>query len=428
MAPEAPPLQKVTGCWRMLSHLSTKVCSLGIVHNSSLNFQSHIKCISKFKFFHLKKISELQLQQNPLKTYQQNRCQHVFNAAHKSSGAQKSWEKITLTLINVHFFQWRSVIQKSSCPPTRASLLLVLGTFFDILSPYVNLTPLTPLRLACLSFLTPFTEGPDLLQCSNYRHLYLPLLWTSLKIYNVVYCFLGKWNNRTAVKYIYTALISSSLYSNTLLTEYLSNHDMTLLYLANFTRKCSALGLRPEKKMDSLNVVSCPVQAVKSLHMGIQCRPSLFNTFFLHCCLFSSLTLVPWPELVVKPSVCFSLHPEPTCPESLHSGVWSYRYPPYCISMSLLSIAWGVGYREGKSSAQVNLHRDTMLHAFAQKYTQIETHTLLFNAWFTHIATMQAYDRNTQIAFVCFRYHTQLPCELFAQVLSVRKPLSVVQG
>lgn len=128
--------------------------------------------------------------------------------------------------------------------------------------------------------------------------------------------------------------------------------------------------------MDSLNVVSC---CLISAH-GDSVQAVIVRYIFLHCCLFSSLTLVPWPELVVKPSVCFSLHPEPTCPESLRSGVWSYRYPPYCISMSLLSIAWGVGYREGKSSAQVNLHRDTMLHAFAQKYTQIETHTLLFNA------------------------------------------------
>lgn len=72
-----------------------------------------------------------------------------------------------------------------------------------------------------------------------------------------------------------------------------------------------------------------------------------------------------------------------------------------------------------------------MLHTFAQKYTQIETHMLLLNAWFTHITTIQAYnDTNTQIAFVqhtdfCFRFHTQLPCEHLAQILSVRYTLHV---
>lgn len=44
---------------------------------------------------------------------------------------------------------------------------------------------------------------------------------------------------------------------------------------------------------------------------------------------------------------------------------------------------------------------------------------------------MQAYnDTNTQIAFVqhtdfCFRFHTQLPCEHLAQILSVRYTLHV---
>lgn len=45
VAPEAQ-LQKVAGCWLILSHLSIKVCSLGISHTPSLNLQSHINCNS----------------------------------------------------------------------------------------------------------------------------------------------------------------------------------------------------------------------------------------------------------------------------------------------------------------------------------------------------------------------------------------------
>lgn len=134
--------------------------------------------------------------------------------------------------------------------------------------------------------------------------------------------------------------------------------------------------------------------------MGIQCTPPLFNTFFSLCCLFSPLTLVPWPELVVKPSVCFSLHPEPCCAESLHSGISSYRYSVHCISTSLLSVAWGMWYREGRWSAQVNLHRDTVLHMFPLKYTPTKTHKVPLNTQFTDIAIMQGCnDTHIQIAF-----------------------------
>lgn len=177
------------------------------------------------------------------------------------------------------------------------------------------------------------------------------------------------------MNYIFIALISSILYSNTLLaicrTVYLCNHNMTLLYLENFTRKCSALG--PKKKLDSLNVARCSIQAVESLHMGIQCRPSLLNTFFSTAAYSFLLLLCHGRSLLWSPSVCFSLHSEPTCPESLHSGVWSYRYSSFCISMSLLSTAWGLGYREGKSSAQVNLHRDNAACLCTEVHTNRNT-------------------------------------------------------
>lgn len=66
-------LQKVAGCWWMLSHLSITLCSHGIIHNSFLDFQSHTKCITKFTFFHFKNTSKLQPQSKPLVTYQQNK-------------------------------------------------------------------------------------------------------------------------------------------------------------------------------------------------------------------------------------------------------------------------------------------------------------------------------------------------------------------
>lgn len=127
VAPEAL-LQKVAGCWWMLSHLSITLCSLGITHNSSLNFQSHTKCITKLTFFHFKNISNLS-------RLQQNRHQYVFSAAIKSSQVHKIMGEAHL---NPHQHSLLPVkicaIQKASCPSTRASLVFVFGTT-DILSP-----------------------------------------------------------------------------------------------------------------------------------------------------------------------------------------------------------------------------------------------------------------------------------------------------
>lgn len=133
------------------------------------------------------------------------------------------------------------------------------------------------------------------------------------------------------------------------------------------------------KKLSSHKVLSCRALAVQFRLSNI-CTWGFSACY--HCSIHSfasavySLLLVPWPQLVWSLQCVFFLYPEP-CPESLNSGVWSYRYSAHCISTSLLSVAWGMWYREGRWSAQVNLHRDAMLHSFAQEYTQTISNMVL---------------------------------------------------
>lgn len=145
VAPEAQ-LQKVAGCWLILSHLSIKVCSLGISHNPSLNLQSHINCNSP-----------------PFssKTTPNSNCNRILSRLISRTGTSmssalqirvlrctNSWEKITLTLINIHFF--RNPPAHLQGPLFSWSLVLL---WHPDSKKKKKLIPksLTPARLACFS-------------------------------------------------------------------------------------------------------------------------------------------------------------------------------------------------------------------------------------------------------------------------------------
>ena len=140
---------------------------------------------------------------------------------------------------------------------------------------------------------------------------------------------------------------------------------MTFLYLVCFGAEAlKKVGQSQCSKLPSSVSLFLSELCTWGFSAGCHCSihfPPLLPFLFSYSCAMTVVCCVAF-------SVFLSLYPEPTCPESLHSGVWSYRYSLYCISMSLSSIAWGLGYREGKSSVQVKLHtHDTPLHRCAHK-------------------------------------------------------------
>ena len=105
---------------------STEIRNLGVILDSTLSFQSHIKSITKSAFYHLKNISRLQpslsepvaetlnhvfitshldycngiLSRLPSKTL--DRLQYVQNSAARVLTRTKPWQHITPTLIRLH--------------------------------------------------------------------------------------------------------------------------------------------------------------------------------------------------------------------------------------------------------------------------------------------------------------------------------------
>lgn len=140
VAPEAQ-LQKVSECWRMLFHLSIKVCSPGIIHSSSLNFQSHIKCNSP---------------SFTSKTSQNSNCNRILQRLVSKTGTRmslmlqirvlrctKSWEKITLNQPSSRFTSLNEDLCHSKVfMPTYPSL--GLWYFSDIQSSLTLTLTLTP--------------------------------------------------------------------------------------------------------------------------------------------------------------------------------------------------------------------------------------------------------------------------------------------
>ncbi|KAK5918591.1 hypothetical protein CgunFtcFv8_003341 [Champsocephalus gunnari] len=141
---------------------SPQVRNLGVVLDSTLSFQNHIKSVSKSAFFHLRNISRLRpslsdsvaeklihcfitshldysnglLSGVPSKTL--NRLQYIQNSAARVLTRTKSWEHITPTLFNLHWLPVKSRITYKLLLLTYKSLHALSPQYLtNLLHPYI---------------------------------------------------------------------------------------------------------------------------------------------------------------------------------------------------------------------------------------------------------------------------------------------------
>ena len=142
---------------------STEVHNLGVILDSTLSFQSHLKSITKSAFYHLKNISRLRpslsepvaetlihafitsnldyyngvLSGLPSKTL--NRLQYMQNSAARVLIRTKPWQHNTPTLIRLHWLPVKSCISYKILVLTCTSLHSLTAQYLsDLLHPYTQ--------------------------------------------------------------------------------------------------------------------------------------------------------------------------------------------------------------------------------------------------------------------------------------------------
>ncbi|XP_041638364.1 uncharacterized protein LOC121506616, partial [Cheilinus undulatus] len=140
---------------------SSEVRNLGVILDSTLSFQSHIKSVTKSAFYHLKNISRLRpslpdsvaetlihafitsrldycngvLSGVPSKTL--DRLQYVQNSAARVLTRTRPWKHITPTLIHLHWLPIKSRINYKVLLLTYKSLHALAPQYLsDLLHPY----------------------------------------------------------------------------------------------------------------------------------------------------------------------------------------------------------------------------------------------------------------------------------------------------
>ncbi|XP_041642854.1 uncharacterized protein LOC121509496, partial [Cheilinus undulatus] len=141
---------------------SSEVRNLGVILDSTLSFQSHIKSVTKSAFYHLKNISRLRpslpdsvaetlihafitsrldycngvLSGVPSKTL--DRLQYVQNSAARVLTRTRPWQHITPTLIHLHWLPIKSCINYKVLLLTYKSLHALAPQYLsDLLHPYI---------------------------------------------------------------------------------------------------------------------------------------------------------------------------------------------------------------------------------------------------------------------------------------------------